>query len=157
MKAIQPVQKVIQKVQAEVGRIKMRAFNKLNIACLVPKLIRPFEPLLLYTRCKLGLGEDEFMEAASCNEMRCEASMEEKPITNDNMDNETMETMETMPLGVQTMSDCFGEMPQIMYGARVLSKLVDDKSCNDPKYQQECEELMSQNRVIMEDTCETQE
>jgi hypothetical protein len=150
---IEQFMKRIEKVQAKVGRIKMRAYDKLNIACLVPKIIRPFEPLLLYIRCKLGLDEDEFMEAAACNEMQCEESIEDKPITHDI----GPAPMTMMNLGVQTMSDCFGEMREIMYGARVLSKIVNDKSCNDPRYQQECEELMTQDRVIMEDTCQTPE
>jgi hypothetical protein len=40
-----------------------------------------------------------------------------------------------------------------MYGARVLAKIVDDQSCDDPKYQQVCQEVMDQNRVIDEDGC----
>ena len=93
------------------------------------------------------------MEAATCNEMRCEESMEEKQITHDL----GPAPMTMMNLGVQTMSDCFGEMREIKYGARVLTKIVDDQSCSDPKYQQECEELMNEDRVIMEDTCATPE
>ena len=145
--------KRIAKVQEKIGRIKMRVYDKLNIGCLVPKLIRPFEPLLLHIRCKLGLDEDQFMEAAGCNEMRCEESVEEKQITHDL----GPAPMTMMNLEVQTMSDCFGEMREIMYGARVLAKVVDDKSCNDPKYQQECQEAIDQDRVIMQDTCSTQE
>jgi hypothetical protein len=149
---IQKLMKPVETVQEKFGRIKMRLYDKFNIACLVPKLIRPFEQILRYARCKLGLDEDEFMEAAPCNEMRCEESIEEKEITHDiGPANMTM-----MNLGVQTMSDCFGEMREIMYGARVLSKIVDDVSCDDPSYQQECQDLMSQNRIIEEDQCETE-
>ena len=131
----------------------MRVYDKLNIACLVPKIIRPFEPFLLYMRCKLGLDEDGFMEAALCNEMRCEESIEEKEVTHDI----GPAPMTMMNLGVQTMSNCFPEMREIMYGARVLAKIVDDKSCDDPRYQQECQEVLDQGRIIDEDGCATPE
>ena len=148
---IQTFMKPIEKVQEKTGRIKMRLYDKFNIACLVPKIIHPFEDILQYARCKLGLDEDEYMEAAPCNEMRCEESLEEKQITNDlGPANMTM-----MNLRVQTMSDCFGEIPEIMYGSRVLTKIVDDQSCDDPRYQKECQDLMDQNRVIDMDRCET--
>jgi hypothetical protein len=140
---------VLQKVQDTIGRKKMGLYDKLNLGCLVPKILRPFDPVLLHISCKLGLNEDKFMEAAPCNEVLCEESLEEKEITRDNGG----ATMPMMNLGVQTMSDCFGEMPKVMYGARVLAKIVDDQSCDDPKYQQVCQEVMDQNRVIDEDGC----
>ena len=89
------------------------------------------------------------MEAPPCNEMQCEESLEEHEITNDlgpapiNMTN----------LRTQTFDDCFQDMRQIRYGARTLIKVVDDQSCDDPNYQQECEEAMNQGRVIDEDRC----
>ena len=141
----------VEKIQKKIGKLKMRLYDKLNIACLVPKIVRPFQNILMYARCKLGLDEDEYMEAAPCNEMQCEESIEEKEITHDiGPANMTM-----LNLGVQTMSDCFGEMRPIMYGSRVLAKIVDDQSCDDPAYQQECQELLDQNRIIDEDQCQT--
>ena len=145
--------KGIEKVQEQIGRTKMRVYDKLNIGCLVPKLIRPFEPLLLHIRCKLGLDEDQFMESTGCNEIRCEESVEEKQITHDL----GPAPMTTMNLGVQTMSDCFGEMREIMYGARILSKIVNDKSCDDPRYQDMCKEALDQGRIIEEERCSTPE
>jgi hypothetical protein len=102
----------------------------------------------------LGLDDDGFMEAAKCDEMRCERSeVEEKEITRDL----GPVPMKMMNLRVESMSDCFEEMREIKYGARVLAKIVDDKSCSDPQYAQECEELMSQGRVVDEDQCSTPE
>ena len=120
------------------------------IGCLVPKMIHPFEPMFRYLRCKLGLDGDEYMEAAQCNEISCDESLEEKVITNSRP-----APMIMMDLDVQTMSDCFGEMREIQYGARVLAKIVRDASCDDPQYQQICKELMNENRVIEEDGCRT--
>ena len=146
--------KRIEKVQEKFGRAKMRFYDKFRIACLIPKIIHPFEPFLRYVRCKLGLEEDEFMEASPCNEMRCEESIEEKQITND-LGSAPMAPM--MDLHVQTMSDCFDEMREVRYGARVLAKVVDDRSCDDPKYADECKELMDQDRIIDGDRCLTPE
>ena len=144
------ISKRVAKIQASIAPIKMRVVDKLGIGCLVPKLIHPFEPMFRYLRCKLGLDEDEYMEAAQCNEISCEESLEEKVITNSRP-----APMIMMDLDVQTMSDCFGEMREVQYGARVLAKIVRDASCDDPQYQQICQELMNENRVIEEDGCRT--
>jgi len=144
--------KRIEKIQEKIGRVKMRFYDKFRIGCLIPRIIHPFEPILRYVRCKLGLEEDEFMEASPCNEMQCEESIEEKQITND-LGPAPMAPM--MDLQVQTMSDCFDEMREVRYGARVLAKVVDDRSCDDPKYADECKELMDQDRIIDEDRCLT--
>ena len=44
------VLKRVEKVQARLGAVKMRVVDKLGIGCLVPKLIRPFEPMFRYFR-----------------------------------------------------------------------------------------------------------
>ena len=128
----------------------MQIVDKLRIGCLIPKLIRPFEPILKYIRCKLGLEEDEFMEAPRCDAMTCEESLEEQVITNDL----GPPPMTMMNLEVQTMSDCFRDMKEIQYGARVLAKIVRDQSCDDPQYQEICKELMSEGRVLDEESCQ---
>ena len=65
--------------------------------------------------------------------------------------------MRMMDLHVQSMSDCFEDMEELQYGARVLAKVVDDQSCSDPRFAQQCEDLMSQGRVVDEDSCSTPE
>ena len=148
------IRKQVEKVQQRIAGVKMRIYDKLRIACLFPRLIHPYEPILRYARCKLGLDDDGFMEAAKCNEMRCEKSaVEEKAITRDI----GPVPMKMMDLKVETMSDCFEEMREVKYGARVLAKTVDDQSCSDPKYAEECEELISQGRIVDEDKCLTPE
>ena len=73
----------MKKVHTSIGRTKMRVATKLGIGCLVPKITRPYEPMFRYLRCKLGIKDDEYMEAAQCNTVRCEESIsEEKIITN---------------------------------------------------------------------------
>ena len=150
---IKSISNKFERVRSRIGRMKMCLYDKLRIGCLFPKLIYPFEPTLRYFRCKLGLEEDEYMEAAQCNAMACEESLEEKVITNDL----GRAPMEMINLDVQTMSDCFGNMREIEYGARVLAKIVRDGSCDDPKYQQICQDLLNENRVIEEENCRTSE
>ena len=151
--ALKKVSRGIKKVQATFGRTKMRVANKLGIGCLVPKLTRPFEPMFRYLRSKLGFKDDEYMGAAQCNAVRCEESIsEEKVVTNSRPT-----TLGMMNLEVQTKSDCFKDVREVKYGARVLAKLIRDASCDDPEYQQICQELLNENRVIEEDGCRTKE
>ena len=144
------VSKPIGKLEEKIGSLKMRFVDKLGIGCLAPKLIRPFETMFQYIRCKLGLEEDKFMEAAQCNAMRCEESLEEQVITNSRP-----APMIMMNLDVQTMSDCFEEMREVTYGTRVLAKIVRDQPCDDPQYQEICQKQFSENRVIEEENCRT--
>ena len=127
-------------------------YQKLGIECLFPKLLRPYEPMFEYFRCKFGLASDDFMGTPPCNTSAC-------------LNLETIETDITRDLGlpnldfmiedkVSTMDDCFGDMPKVMYGARVRANLVDDESCDDPRYKQICQELMETDRVLMEQNCE---
>ena len=150
---VNSIAKQYEKVRSKIGRLKMSLYDKLGIGCLFPRLIHPFEPTLRYFSCKLGLEEDEYMEAAQCNAMTCEESLEEKIITNDL----GPAPMRMMNLDVQTMSDCFDDMREVKYGARVLAKIVRDGSCDDPKYQQICLDLMNENRVIEVENCQTNE
>ena len=143
----------VEQVQEKVGAVKMTIYDDLRIGCLFPTLIRPFESLLQYTRCKLGLDEDGFMEAARCGEMACEASVEQKKITHELRP----APMHMMKLEVQTMSDCFGEMQEVSYGARILGKIVNDQSCDDPRYQAVCEEVINEGRIIDVEQCTTPE
>lgn len=147
------ISEVVEDVQKKIERLQMQLFDVLRINCLIPKVIRPFTPILEYFRCKFGLDDDQFMEAPACNEVMCEESLEEKFITNDR----GPAPMTTMDLGAQTMSDCFEDMKEISYGARILAKVVRDKSCDDPKYKDICQELMDDDRIIMEETCKTPE
>ena len=150
---VKEVMNGVEKVQKRMSTVKMTIYDKLRIGCLFPRMIRPFEPILKYAQCKLGLDEDEFMEAAQCNAMKCNASIEEKTITHDI----GPAPMTMMNLEVQTMSDCFGEMNQVTYGARVLAKIVNDQSCDDPEYEDICKELMNEGRIGEQEKCTTPE
>ena len=148
----QKIMKRISNVQQKVSPLKMRLVNKLGIGCLVPKIIRPFEPTFRYLRCKLGLEEDDFMEAMECSVMNCDDPLEDKVITND-----LNAPIEMMDLDVQTMSDCFGDMREVNYGVRAFVKIIQDESCDEPKNQDICQEVLNdpENRVIEEETCQT--
>ena len=150
---VKNVMEKVDKVREPVSTLKMMIYDRLRIACLFPRIIKPFEPILKYTRCKLGLDNDEFMEAAKCNTMTCQASLEEKTITHDL----GPAPMKMMNLGVQTMADCFGEMRPVRYGARVLAKIVNDKPCDDPRYQAMCKDAMEKGRIVEEEKCTTPE
>ena len=145
--------RLLEKVHASIGRTKMRVANKFGIGCLVPKITRSFEPMFRYLRCKLGIKDDDYMDAAQCNVVRCEESIsEEKVITNSRPT-----TLRMMNLDVQTTSECFKDVREVKYGARVLAKLIRDASCDDPEYQQICQDLLNENRIIKEDGCRTKE
>ena len=150
---LEKVSRQMKKVHTSIGRTKMRVATKLGIGCLVPKITRPFEPMFRYLRCKLGIKDDEYMEAAQCNTVRCEESIsEEKIITNSRPT-----TLGMMNVKVQTKSDCFKDVREVKYGARVVAKSIRDASCDDPEYQQICQDLLNENRVIEEDGCRTKE
>ena len=150
---LQKVSRSITKVNERISRTKMKVADKLGIGCLFPKLISPFEPMFRYLRCMMGFKDNEYMKAAQCNAVRCEESIsEEKVITHSRPT-----TLRNLNLEVQTRSDCFEDIREVKYGARVLAKLIRDASCNDPKYQQICQDLLNENRVIEEDRCSTKE
>ena len=136
----------------KIARAKAKKYQKLGISCLVPRLLNLFnmDEIAESLRCKLGL-EDDFMEAPKCNSTRCTASeTEDREITNDlglpNMDN-------TM-LSPSTLDDCFIGMKKLTYGARILIKIIDDAPCDSPEYEETCNNLLEEDRVIMEEECE---
>ena len=141
----------VERVQEKFSARKMAIYDQLRISCLLPRLLHPFQPIFSYVRCKLGLDDDGYMEAARCGEMRCQESLEEKTITRDI----GPAPMPMMDLKVKSMSDCFIDMREIKYGARVLVKIIDDEPCSNPEYSQQCEELISQDRIVEEDRCST--
>ena len=150
---VKKAMEIVEQVQEKVAPIKMTIYDKLRISCLFPKIIRHFEPILKHARCKLGLDEDGYLEAARCGEMACQESVEQKQITHDL----GPAPMKMMNLEVQTMADCFGEMQEVSYGARILAKIVNDQSCDDPRYQNMCKEAIEAGRIIEEEKCSTPE
>ena len=137
-------------VQSKIAMRKARAFEKLGISCVFPRIVRPFRPTFEYLRCKLGLEDDGYMEAAVCNSVECtDPTLEDRIITRDR----GMPNLDFMRLEVSTMADCFGDLRQINYGSRVLAKIKDDESCEDPQNKQICEELESLNRTLTEEEC----
>ena len=143
----------ISNVQTRISDLMNSVVRKLRLQCLLPKVIRPFEPLLKYSRCLLGLNDDEFMETPPCNSDSClDPSLEDRPITRDR----GLPNLDFMIDGeVSTMDDCFPDMEKVVYGSRVRAKIVDDGSCDDPKYEEECQNLMVNNRIVMEENCGT--
>ena len=144
---------LITNFQTKISDFQSRAFQKLRISCLLPKLMRPFEPLMKHIKCKLGLSEDGFMETPMCNATACVNPMiTDREITRDlglpNLDFMVEDT-------VSTMDQCFPEMEKVTYGSRVLAKLVDDQSCDDPRYESICKEAMGMDQVIVEEDCKT--
>ena len=130
--------------------MKAKAWQHAGLACLFPKLFRPFNPIFKQIRCKLGLKEDEFMETPSYNTILCsDSNIEEKEIT---MEKEIPD-LKTVNFQVRTYSDCFPDEAKVMFGARILIKLVDDLPCNDPKFESKCQELFEQQQVIFAEDC----
>ena len=141
----------ISRLQLKTSGIKAKIYQKLRLSCLFPKLLRPFAPMFLYFRCKLGLEDDRFMETPPCNATVCrEPSIEDRVITRDR----GVPNLDVMIEGqVSTMDDCFDDMRKVVYGTRVQAKLVDDESCENPRYQPLCQEEIDQNRVLLEQNC----
>ena len=132
-------------IQSTFSLFKARIYHKLGLSCLVPKLIRPFEPILRYTRCKIGLDYDGFMEAPPCNDTVCmEPSIEDQEITRDR----GLPNLDYLRLEVSTMDDCFRDMKKIEYAARILAKVIDDQPCDDIAYQALCQDAIEQNTNI---------
>ena len=140
-------------LQSILGDIKMRLPDHLDLACVIPRLSKPIQPLLDKISCTLGLDEDA-MESAKCNEVRCEDSgQEEKQISHDL----GPVPMKVMNLKVETMSDCFQPGLEITYGVRILAKLQDDASCDNLENTETCQRLIEEGRVIQQESCTTEE
>ena len=141
---------LLSSVSKRSSLIKAKAWQYVGLACLFPKLFRPFNPIFQQIRCKLGLKEDEFMEAPSYDTISCsDSNIEEKEIT---MEKEIPD-LKTVNFQVRTYSDCFPDEAKVMFGARILIKLVDDLPCNDPKFESKCQELFEQQQVIFAEDC----
>ena len=143
----------ISKITSRISSLKSNILDELRLSCLFPRILRPFDPIFEYTRCKLGLNDDGFMETPPCNATLCrEPSLQDRPITRDL----GIPNFDFMMEGrVSTLDECFPNMDKIDYGARVIAKLVDDESCDDPRYSSICQDLMQQNRTVLEESCET--
>ena len=91
------------------------------------------------------------METPPCNAALCrEPNIEDRVITRDR----GVPNLDVMIEGqVSTMDDCFGDMRKVVYGTRVQAKLVDDESCENPRYQPLCQEEIYQNRILLEQNC----
>ena len=134
----------------KISLYKAEALDKARLSCLLPILRRPFEPILEHFRCKLGISEDEFMEAPPCDPTMCSPSeVEDREITM----TKPIPNMILMNVSIETKDDCFQDMTKLKYGSRVLIKVADDESCEDPQFGGLCEQLMKEDKVIIEDTC----
>ena len=144
--------KPVMKVQSKLAMLKAMILEKLRLQCLFPKLLHPFLPILSHFSCKLGLNNDGFMETPTKQNISCnDLEIEQKEISH-RLD---LPHFENTNLQVRTMDNCFPEMEETLYGARTLTKLVNDESCQDQRYAAVCEELFSQDKIIMEAGCET--
>ena len=146
----------ISNIQSKISNLQSGLFEKLGIECLIPMILRPFHPIFKYVRCLLGMEDDDrgFMETPPCNASACmNPSIEDRVITRDR----GMPNLDFMIEGrVATMDDCFPEMEKIMYGSRVIAKLVEDVPCENSTYQEICQEAIDENRMIMEEDCESE-
>ena len=150
---ISKITDVVSKVQSKFSDLKSRIFQKLGLMCLIPKLMRPFEPFIQKLKCKFGLNEDGFMENPPCNVSAClNPRIENRPITRDRGLPNLDFMMEDM---ISTMDECFEDMEKVTYGTRVLAKLVQDESCNDPKLINICQEVIDEGRIVFERNCKT--
>ena len=157
---IMPVLNKISRIMKPISTFKSKLYDKLGLSCVIPKLLRPYQPAIKRLQCKFGLDEiDEnrgFIETgkSSCNsKQRCrEPSLERKAITRSHG---LLSSYHSNQINVNSYEDCFPENEKATYGSRVLAKLVNDSSCDDPRYRGICEELSDQNRIVVEDDCQS--
>ena len=131
---------------------KSKVWEKLGLRCLFPRLRQPFEPILEHFRCELGISKDPYVEASSCNRTICRGDqVEVREITM----SKPVPRMIDMNLAVQTIDDCFPGMRKLVYGARVLMKIIDDQYCGDSNYERMCTKLFEDKQVVVEEGCST--
>ena len=152
---IDKIPETIITFQSKLTMLKAKILDQLGLQCVVPILYKPYLPFLSYMRCLLGLDNDTgFMSAPSCNTKMCRRlEIEEREITH----RLRVPDFEVTDLRVRTLDNCFRDMDGMQYGTRILVKLVDDQSCGEPRYSSVCDELLTQNRVVMDTRCETPE
>lgn len=152
-KILTPISNVQSIISNMFSGIKSSIVEKLGLQCLFPTILRPFEPIFKYGRCLLGLREDGFMRPPPCNRSTCvNPDVQDRVITRDR----GLPNLDFMVDGmVSTMDDCFADMEKVMYGSRIIAKIVDDESCDNPKYDKMCQDLIKENRILLEDQCKT--
>ena len=149
-----PVLNKLSKLTKPISTIKSNLYRKLGISCLFPRLLRPFHPLIERIGCKLGFEANDNNEVTQgCDTSACrDPSREDKVVTR----SLGLPNMDYMIQGqITTMDDCFDDMLKVTYGSRVLAKLVNDQPCDDVRYQNICQEMSSQNRVLFEEDCQS--
>ena len=139
-------------VQSKLTMLSSKVLSKLRLQCLVPKLFMKLQPFLSRISCKLGLNDDGFMEVPTCRSISCSKSETEEREIAHHLD---APILDVTNLRARTMDDCFPDMSKVTYGSRILAKIVDDQSCNDPRYTSFCDELFGQERIIMQETCDS--
>ena len=141
------------RIQDKFAMLKVTILDKLGLQCLVPRILHPLMPIMTYVKCALGLNNDKgFMDVNPHRNNSC--SDLETQVTEINHHLEVPH-FDITNLQVRTMDNCFSGMQKTVYGTRILTKLVNDESCEDQRYASLCEELFSQDRVIVEERCET--
>ena len=144
----------IKSFYTKIGLIKAQIFDFLRLQCLIPTILQPYKPVLIYIRCLLGLNSDSSIKVPSGRSIQCSQTENEvREITrhlNVNLNQDFTN------LRVRTTADCFPNQKKIRYGARILAKLVDDESCDDIRYQSICDTLLNENRVVMIDSCNSE-
>ena len=151
---LDPILSLINLVQSKTGLLKAQLFDFLGLRCLIPTLIQPYEPFLLYVRCLLGLDSDSSFKVPRCNSIRCTQTDNEVREVSRHLD--LPSDLHFTNLRVRTMADYFPKLPKIRYGTRVLTKLVDDQPCQDLRYIAICDILLEQNRVILVEQCDSE-
>ena len=100
---------------------------------MIPKLGRPFEPILEHFRCKLGISEDEYMEVPPCDSTICSASeIEDRERTM----TKPIPSMVLMNISMETIDDFFQDMTKVQYGVNAVINVLDGDSCDDPRLQE---------------------
>ena len=143
----------ITRVFDKVSNLISKIIKKLGLACIFPKLSRPFDPFIKHVKCSLGLNKKKIIEAQPCSANLCSNPiMYDKKIPRDRQfPNLYFWVKDTG----SRVDECFEKMETETYGARVIVKLVDDQPCDDPRFESLCREIISRGHVIFESDCKS--
>ena len=149
----------LTKVTKPISSLKSKLYKKIGLSCIFPKFLRPYQSVILRLLCKFGLEEDDNQGFIETGNSECESenicrepSLEERVITRSHGYSSYYSSSQNQ---VETYDDCFQEKEKITYGSRVIAKIVNDSSCDDPLYRGICQELSIQNKIVFEDECQS--
>ena len=121
----QPFFNKIGKITSPISALKSNIYQKLGISCVLPRLVRRYQPIIQRINCKLGLDEEvDDQGFINVNEFSCnsdevcqEPSSERKLITRSH----GFPSLDYVNQNqINTYDDCFHDIGKVTYGSTIL-------------------------------------